>query len=440
MRSRVYFVFLVLLYRALLDLLYYVWISPYFSYAGLVLEINTTFYIALSYILLILSASIVPIKTRRPSEFIIGFLYLVSYVPLTSLVAFGGFSESAFLWLSLMFVLLLLLFHRSPRATSSISFGKEGEFLILVVFGFFVSATLALLLKYGFKLPSTILDVYGIRSEYKASLSGDRLIAYILPWLAYIIIPFIVAWSLINRKVLVLFTAILGQLYIFAIAGLKGQFFALFFIIWLLIGVHYFKQRLLHYMTASLISLLTISNIIDGLFKEPTMTDLLRRLFFVPAQLYCYYYDFFGKNAHTYLSQSSIFGWFLHYPYDLPIPNLIGDVYFLKPETTANANLWADSYASFGVIGMFIFSILLWLTAVVIDRVSWGKNDYLVYTLLAMPTYSLTNSSLQITMLTHGALLSIFLILLLPKVQDMPFSSNNLLKSHKLKPEAIAQK
>ena len=425
--TRISFVLFVVLYRGLLDIAYCFLISPH-SHKGFLLEPGPSWIIALSYLLVIATASVIPVKPVSPSKFMLAFLYLVSYVPTTLLMALGGFPISPVLWFSLVFAFLSYLFTKQLNIKLNYSLEKGEQFLFPVIFGFSIIIFLVLVSQYGFKLPPSLFGVTETRAVYKESLrEASPLIGYLVMWQGGVIAPFMVTWALTNRKIVVLLIALLIQLTIYSITGLKSQLFAIFFVIWILIGVRFYRERLAHYGAFSLVILvlgvvlIDCIRIVEGLdFVRKSHVPIMdimfvRRLFISPALLFYYYYDFFSQNPHTYLSQSTGFRWLVEYPYDLPIPNLIGDVYFSSPRTHANANMWADAYASFGVVGMFIFAVLFRLLTSIIDSVSKGKNIYFVYALIVMPLFSLTNTGLLTTILTHGMLLAIVILILLPK-------------------------
>lgn len=425
--SRINFIFLVLLFRGLLDLAYHTLVTPYYAYQGFVLKPGPTSLIFLSYLLVVVTASTVPMESTSPSKFMIGFLYLVSYVPATSLLAFGGFPVTPTLWLTLIFVLLFHLSKINLISKLDFSFSKSSEFLFLLVFGLYIFFFLILIAKYSFKLPTSILNVYGTREEYKQSLTGEsRLIGYALIWLGNIVIPFIAAWGLINRKminkIIIVSIAIFSQLEVFAIAGFKSHLFAIIFIAWILAGVRFFRKNLLRYTVLSFSILVIIAGVVD--YSRPSNLPVMsatftQRIFFDPALLYNRYYQFFSQNPKTYLAESFPFSRLIKYPYNLSTPRLIGDFFYpFWKQPSANANMWADAYANFGVVGMFSFTLLFWLLINVINSISEGKNIYLVYVLIAMPLFSLTNVGLPTTMLTNGMLLSLVLLMLLPQAKS----------------------
>jgi hypothetical protein len=375
--------------------------------------------VALSYLVVVATAAIMPLESS-PSKFVAGFIYIVSYVPATSLLAWGGFAVSPVLWLTSGFLFLFYLCRRCFRVKLELPAPRTWAPLLFVVLGLYVGGMFLLIWQYGFRMPSTILDVYGRRVEYKELLgagAGRRLLSYVLTWQGGVIIPFIAAWALTRRRIIILAVAIVSQLAVFAIAGFKSHFFVIVFLSWMLLGVRFFRFKLLSYSLYTAILGICLMGLVDSLCAIPTLNLLFtRRLLFLPAQLYYYYYDFFSKNPHTYLSQSIILGWLFEYPYDMRIPELIGIEYYSR-HMHANANMWADAYANFGNAGIFVFPALLRIVIHGVDNIAKGKDAYLVYALLAMPLFNLTNCAFLTTLLTHGMLLSIFLMIFIPKTK-----------------------
>jgi len=414
-RSRVNILVLILIYRASLDIAYILWISPYLSYMRLELLFRSVWVVALSCFLVIVTGAIIPLKSS-PSKFVVGFIYIVSYIPVTTLFAWGGFPIQPVLWLTLGFLFLFYISRKRFRVKLKLPVTRTWGPLFFVVLGFYVGGMLLLISQYGFRMPSAIFDVYGTRLEYKG-LGSSRLLSYALIWQGSIIIPFVVAWALTRRKLIILLAAIATQLAVFAIAGFKSHFFVIVLVSWMLFGVRFFRFKLLSYSLCSAILGICLIGLIDSLCAVPTLNLIFtRRLLFLPAQLYYFYYDFFSKNPHTYLSQSIILKWLFEYPYNLQIPELISINYFPR-SSHANANIWADAYANFGIAGIFVFPALLRIVLHGIDNIAEGKDAYLVYALLAMCLFSLTNSAFFTTLLTHGMLLSILLMMFIPRTK-----------------------
>jgi hypothetical protein len=400
----------------LLDYSYYSWIAPHYSYADFSFTATNTSAILLSYVMVIAVGLLCPSGTMKPSVFIAGLLFMISYIPTSVLFAYGGFPFEPLAWLSAVFALLFLLINKETMLFRNFTLAQTQAPLISIVMAILVAGFALLLLTYGFKVPSLTLDVYGTRATYKQSLGqSSALVAYVVSWMGNVIVPFLSVWALINRKVAIFTITIVLQLTIFAIAGFKSQLLAIPFIFVILVGARWRLARMLHYVAGMFCIALFVGFIIDYKCNFPVVNGIfVRRFFFLPAQIYYYYFDFFLRYPHTFLSQNLLKG-VVDYPYLIDVPYIIGREYLGSADADANANMWADAFANFGAIGYFLYLLLLWLVLKIIDNISAYKNNYFVYTLLAMPVFSLSNSALLTTMLTHGLLVAVLLICLLPR-------------------------
>jgi hypothetical protein len=135
----------------------------------------------------------------------------------------------------------------------------------------------------------------------------------------------------------------------------------------------------------------------------------------VPAQLSFFYYDFFSENGFTFLSQHHIFRNFIEYPYYLDPPHLIANFYFNESEANANNGIYADAYMNFGFVGFVLWAFLLTIILKLADGFSRNKKIIITIAAVAMPVISLSNSALLTNLLTHGLLLSLVVLYLLPE-------------------------
>jgi hypothetical protein len=126
-----------------------------------------------------------------------------------------------------------------------------------------------------------------------------------------------------------------------------------------------------------------------------------------------YYFDFFTDHPFVYLGHGVFKRW-VEYSYHLPPPFLIGEVYFGDANLSANANLWADAYANFGLVGVFGYTAVLAMALVFVDTVAQGVARGLAVAGLAQSAFSLSNTALPTVFLTHGLLLATVLIAFMP--------------------------
>jgi len=123
----------------------------------------------------------------------------------------------------------------------------------------------------------------------------------------------------------------------------------------------------------------------------------------VPGQLTAYYYDFFSSHP-TYLLSESFLRWFSQPPYSLTAPYVIGTVYFHDPSLDANANLWADAMANFGLIGVIPFTIVLGAALWILDAMASGRDLRVIGPVLALASLSLLANGALFTQLFSGGI------------------------------------
>jgi hypothetical protein len=267
--------------------------------------------------------------------------------------------------------------------------------------------------------PSITFDfsnVYEIRSQY--SEAGIPLVGYFFPWMAKIIIPFLLALFITKRKWLYLLPLLLIQIFLFSVTGLKNYFFIPFFclgLVWLIR-----RKNPLFWMSLGLTFIIMI-----GIFFYLVANNVLfmswftRRVMFVPSLISFEYYEFFSENQPVYLSHHWPFRVFLSYPYRLGPADLIGKIYHRGGH--ANNGMMSDGYLNFGFIGMGIWAILYVVIFKTIDFLTYKKDQRIGICAVGALTLSLINSFLFISFLTNGLILVLFLLYLLPYNKDDNF-------------------
>jgi hypothetical protein len=123
------------------------------------------------------------------------------------------------------------------------------------------------------------------------------------------------------------------------------------------------------------------------------------------GQLNIAYYEFFNTNPYTFYTHIGPINFFANsYPYgDRELGQIIGQDFFLSEDLNANANFWAsDGFASMGLFGVVIISILMLGILVWVNTISKFKNQLFILLLLIPLLGSLTNTSLFSTMWSGG--------------------------------------
>ena len=80
----------------------------------------------------------------------------------------------------------------------------------------------------------------------------------------------------------------------------------------------------------------------------------------------------------------------------------------------SNANLWADAYANFGYVGIFLFSVLLAIVLWLYDSLASRCDRRLAALAIGLPAFALANTGLLTALLTNGIGLAMLLVYLMP--------------------------
>lgn len=410
-KQDLYNFFFIVLYKIALDLFYYFFILPVWGYAGFELNFNILKFVE-SFFLLIVIFLLIPKSKERLSNIMVWLLVLLSYVPMLTIFAFMDqpriymYAVTGF-WMLVFLLLNLPTISVTPFKRPQSKIMRYGIFIILSGLVFF------LIYKYlGVFFNFDFAKVYDIRAEYGAR--GVALAGYLFHWSAYIVNPIFFAIFLVKRNWFLVGVVIFLQVLLFSVTGMKAFLFALPFVLVLIWIIS--RKNPLFWMAFGLTALILVGLLSYWLIDYSDISSLVvRRVLFVPAQLSFFYYDFFSQHDHTFLSQHRIFGDFLDYPYHLPPANLIGEVYYDSSKTSANNGLYADAYMSFGFIGFVFWAILLTIILKLIDSFSQHKQKIIAVAAIARPAGFLINSAFLTSLLTHGLLLSLIILYLLPK-------------------------
>jgi hypothetical protein len=206
------------------------------------------------------------------------------------------------------------------------------------------------------------------------------------------------------------------ELRIYGITGLKSALFVVALVVPLYVLLAVRRRRLFGLSAAVAPTALILGSfVVDQLTTSGLATSLfVRRTLVLAGQLVADYYDFFSRNP-TYALSRSIFKSFGPGPYDIDPPNLIGSVYFGNSSVDANASIWADAFANFGIAGILVFTMVLCLVLFVLDSVAFERDLRITGAIAGLLGLVLSNSALFTTILTHGIWLAIVLILLMPR-------------------------
>ena len=407
-RNRITFIIFIIILHLSLDLSYYFVISPQYAYEGFTLNPDMLKLVE-SVFFTVLIASILPWKLKKPSDFLINFLFMFPVLPTLSLYWLRGDSRVYTYMLIASFILINTIIRITPII--KLSRLKGGKQIALIASFIGVLIVFVFLLRSGglrfFNL--NLLNVYNFRREVGAVINVG-LFSYINTWAYKVLNPALISWSLYRRRygLFVLFTGL--QVIFFGISSHKSVLFYPLMIIAVFILMRRFEK--VHIFPLALSGAIAFTALIALIFKQILPASLLtRRVLFVPAQLNYAYYDFFSSEGFVYMS-NSILSSFIDYPFAYPPPQMISLYLQGHTNTWMNNGFLATSYMHFGFSGMIIFSFIVGFLLDIVDSLSKDRLPlWFSISLVVVPFLSLfTSADLTTALLTHGLGLSLVIL------------------------------
>ncbi len=283
-------------------------------------------------------------------------------------------------------------------------------FAVLLIIPYFMT--------YGFHFNFSVFtlddSIYAQRS--KANSKAGVYILYTMGWLAKVILPILLIITLQSKKRIMIIITLVLMVYLFVTMSHKVMLIGPIAVL----GFYYVSntKAQISIILLGLLSILIFSRFLTEFMNYNNLEGtFVNRLFFVPAILNHYYFEFFDGNPQ-YLSNSVLSG-FIDYKYSLQPRYLIGKVYWDSPNTSANNGFVSDGFLHFGYIGSFVFSILLGGIIKLFDSLRINSRYNGVF-LISMFTF--TSSAFFTNLLTHGILLLILLSYLFLQNTEKEFS------------------
>lgn len=249
-----------------------------------------------------------------------------------------------------------------------------------------------------------LIDVYRTRSIM--SELSNAYFGYTYSIFTKIIIPLIIVFGLeLKKKVWVL----IGVLYLvlFYLFGAHKSVYAGILVVFIFYKFNY-EQSVKYIVKYSALALLASILLAWVNFDYPWILTF-RRIHFIPTLLDICYVDYFDGQP-LYWSES-ILKKFVTYPYDVRVTNIIGEVYFNRPDMSANNGLVSDGFMNFGSLGVLINIFLVASYFMLLNSLKIPAKYFGLFFLVIL---SFISSSLFTVLLTHGAfallLIAVFLL------------------------------
>jgi hypothetical protein len=416
-KARVVLVGLTLLLVGLLEWSYAATISPRFAYEGYVRNPVPLWMHGVAWLCAITPSLWMPIGLTRPSQTIHWFLYALVLIPgviIPEYILTTGTGSVLALSMTLYvsFVSLGLCYRLPPFRPARARIPRYVFWIGLGCLAMALALPVVRLFGIHLKLPG-LADVYSVRAEYKLAVAGG-LVAYCVSWLGRVTNPLLMAEGFAHRNPLLATLGIVGQLYLFGVTGQKGILFSAALVAGMVLVVGIGRRWFGLCVVGGLVAVILGSALADAVTHTLLFTSLfVRRVVVTPGLLTGLYFDYFRSHPPALLGHS-VLSALSDYPYPLAPPRVIGAVYFFS-FTNASANVWADAYANFRFGGMLGFTVILGIVLWAFDGAARGRDLRVTAALAAGFGLSLSNSALLTTVVTHGILLAIVVLLLFPR-------------------------
>lgn len=384
----------------------YLQVHQRWAYMGFEVHAVPLWYLSASLVAAAVPALWMPMRLERPSQAGYWLVYLLAYVP--SILVPPLASGPSWVWIELDAVLLSCMAGLGASyRIAPIGFRRpvKAERKRLVWVSFILAALglyAALVATFGlsFELPS-FSEIYDVREDYTTKVAGaGAWIAYSLSWTGNVVNPFLMVMGLATRRWTYLAAGTLGQVFLFGITALKSFMMSTVLIAAIFAALRNRGRHLGNSMLLGASGLIAAGLVEFHTIGTSLISDILvRRLIMVPGLLTSLYVDFFSHNPKAFLSHSILRG-IVPSPYDLPPPRLVGSAYF--EEASANANVWADGFANFGLIGVILATIIVGVVLWTYDSAAQGLDPSAAAAMFGLPALSIVNSAVLTALLTHG--------------------------------------
>lgn len=409
-----FFFLLIFIYRLFLDWIFIEVISTKYGYMGFQ---NKWSFISSALSLIVLFVFTIPIfnayknENNLVSHEILFCIFLMSFVPFTSMFAFNNITELSML-LNMLYWILLIKLILFPSLKTEIKLGNERRISFERFLPFFSIISVLVVVyvsgKYAhFRINLNLDEVYSLRSE-ASNYSMPVVLSYVYSWTRNLNAIFI-TYYIRKKKYLWAFICLMVQLLNYGIDGSKTTLV----LVAIAVGVNIFPELNIRRFNKLILFGFAILPIISLLFYKILgniwpASLFVRRILFIPVQITDFYVDFFMKNTPDYFRQSfiKIFGIKSVYPH---IPYMIGEIY-THTVTSANNGLLSDALLNLGIIGIIVFPVLICAVFKLFDACITGLDSHMYVVIAVYVSMTLINSYLFTSLLTHGLLITMLML------------------------------
>lgn len=363
---------------------------------------------------------------KQISSFISVFLYFILYVPII-ITYYYNLDGSIFyvIFLQFLFAISMILLFIADRIRISNNMmlpSRINLFKVMLVLTWLISMYVAFIYRDSLNFAS-YEDVY-IQRELTSNIGQDVFSAYLIAWLANVLVPFTATYGLFSKKYFYFYSSVVASLIIYMSSADKAILAFPFIILALFFIFRKINFKIIFTAVGSFLLVIMVGTLVYG-------WSLFSALFWMRTignggLLAVYYHKFFQDHPNTYYTHINVINKISDaYPYgDLIIGQVVGRHYW-SSDQNANANFWAtDGIAALGDIGILVAGIFLFLTFLLFNKISQPFNKLFLICIFVPFTSSLLNQSLFSSLVTGGGFLTLLILSFKSTIQN-PFINEN---------------
>ncbi len=364
------------------------------------------------------------------------FQYVFVYVPFIETLSFGGWGTAYDDYKFVFFSCMCLCFLTDGLSLFSDVFKHKSQisFRTFKLISFSVLLLVVLINVRNLQFTNFLVnrsDLYDIRETLRGKIVGGGLVVYILFWMKCVVLPILLAHSLVKGDILETVLSLLGSVLMFMLDQQKLTFIMPIVSIgafYLMSASRNLYQRNFHVLMMSSLSIFSFF-----LYRLKDVSNLLYEL----AALVIYrtqcieglllntYLNFFGHdgvlNPYTYYSHIKIINSFTgNYPYNTSLGRAV-------TYNVANANgcSWLmDGVAAAGLWGVVVSTILFIVMKSLFNGASLKMNLPIFSVISIFAMSMLINVSLFTALFSCGFIL-LYLLLVFVDFSDLNMSKNS---------------
>lgn len=422
--------FMIIVYRLSLELIFIKIIIPYFSYRNMVFQWIPG-HTVISWILLCPTILILIrlYHSEYISDMVVVVLLIFNFIPST---IYYSYSQMNFFWLFVMFYFCLILANTLiPHFIFKMGYRLDHPFLSNCFLAICVAIPVYIWGKYAkFRIYTNIFKVYAIRAEAR-QYDLSTLLRYGFT-MVQVLLPILSIYFIAKKKKINSILAIFAELLVFCINGSKSAVFSVIIVLCTYIA-YKCLGNISKWITVGITALNFIAYI-ELIFHHTYKVGniFINRLLFMPNLLNYFYYEFFNSHGFDWFQSGFLSHFGFEPKYGLSLPRVIGTNYYGNfygnEVTNANNGLFSDAYANLGLLGIIIMPIFTIILLRFYDACANKLDKSIQTSCVVMAAMKIMGDSLFTVFLSGGMCATFALLLILPR-NDFGKNSNSL-KTH----------